>query len=142
MVSERSGFEHIDHTADAGIRATAPDLSQLFENAATGLFDLILNLKTVDTELTRNIRVTATDREALLVAWLSELNYQFLTSRTVFADFQVQEIGETSLVAAIRGEPLDLTKHEIYTEVKAVTYHGLYIKETTEGFEAQIIFDL
>ena len=103
---------------------------------------LLRDLPQVDREQTRRISVSATDQEALLVAWLSELNYLFLTSRTVFAQFELQEIGETSLVAEVRGEPLDLNKHEIYTEVKAVTYHGLYIRKTAHGLEAQIIFDL
>ncbi|MFQ5649652.1 MAG: archease [bacterium] len=135
-------FNHIEHTADAGIKVFASDMKTLFENAAAGLFDLITNLDKVACRDFRDVHVESTDREALLVRWLSELNYLFLTQEMIFADFEISQLNERRLLARIGGEPLDLDKHEIYTEVKAVTYHGLYIEERSNGCEAQIIFDL
>ncbi|NIR49285.1 archease [candidate division KSB1 bacterium] len=135
-------FEHIDHTADVGIKVYGSELSDLFTHAALGLFDIIANLEKVSPNLDRSITVEADDREALLVRWLSELNYLFFTEREIYKEFEITEIAETRLVAIVRGEKLDYERHEIYTEVKAVTYHRLYIKETECGWEAQVIFDL
>jgi len=37
---------------------------------------------------------------------------------------------------------LDLSRHTLKTEIKAVTYHGLEVKKTGQGWEAQVIFDI
>jgi len=135
-------YQYIDHTADLGIKVFGDTLAELFENAAFGLFDNITNLEKVSPNSEFSIEVQATDREALLVNWLSELNYLFLTRKELFNCFQVNQINDEHLTATVRGEKLNLDRHEIYTEVKAVTYHKLYVKETGQGWEAQVIFDL
>ena len=135
-------YEQIDHTADVGIKIYGSTVAQLFEHAALGLFDVIANLETVTPNSTRNFTVEASDREALLVNWLSELNYSFFTRCEIYKTFEVTRIDATKLSAQVVGEKLDPDRHEIYTEVKAVTYHHLYVRETTRGWEAQVIFDL
>ncbi len=135
-------YQHIDHTADLGIKVFGSTLAELFENAAFGLFDNITDLEKVNPNSEFRVEVQATDREALLVNWLSELNYLFLTRKELFASFHIREIEDEYLTATVAGEKLDLDRHEIYTEVKAVTYHKLYVKESARGWEAQVIFDL
>ena len=142
MKSSLQKYQYIDHTADLGIKVFGDTLAELFENAAFGLFDNITNLEKVSPNSEFSIEVQATDREALLVNWLSELNYLFLTRKELFNCFQVNQINDEHLTATVRGEKLNLDRHEIYTEVKAVTYHKLYVKETDQGWEAQVIFDL
>lgn len=135
-------YHQIDHTADVGVKVYGANLPELFENAAFALFDIITKLERVQPDLELEVTVEASDREALLVNWLSELNYLFLTRNELYKNFQVKKISDKHLVATITGQKLDLDQHEIYTEVKAVTYHKLYIKETAQGCEAQVIFDL
>lgn len=135
-------YQQIEHTADAGIKAFGSNMAELFANAALGMFEIIATLENVGTEIERLIQVEATDREALLVSWLSELNYLFLTKYEIYKDFKIDEICDTKLLARVRGEKTDYDRHEIYTEVKAVTYHQLYVKQTARGWEAQVIFDL
>lgn len=135
-------FEHIDHTADVGLLIYGGSLQELFENAALGLFDIITNLEKVTPTLHRQVEVSASDREALLVTWLSELNYLFFTEEEVYCEFHISEFDESHLIATVHGELFDRDKHEFYTEVKAVTYHQLTIKETSQGWQAQVIFDL
>ena len=135
-------YQHIDHTADLGIKVFGLTLAELFENAAFGLFDNITDLEKISPNSESSIEVHATDREALLVNWLSELNYLFLTRKELFKRFQIKKIDGKYLTATVQGEKLDLAKHEIFTEVKAVTYHKIYVKETAQGWESQVIFDL
>ncbi|MFQ5864522.1 MAG: archease [bacterium] len=135
-------YQLVDHTADAGIKVYGSNFAELFANAALGLFEIIANLDKVNPITERVIQVEATDREALLVSWLSELNYFFLTEHEIYKEFHIDEIIDTKMVARVKGEDLDYDRHEIYTEVKAVTYHMLYIKETARFWEAQVIFDL
>jgi SHS2 domain-containing protein len=142
MKPERPKYQHIDHTADVGIQVFGDTLKELFENAALGLFDIIANLENVVPAVERQMAVEASDREALLVSWLSELNFLFFTKREIYKEFAIENLSEVNLTAKVRGERIDYERHEIFTEVKAVTYHQLYIKETADGWEAQVIFDL
>ncbi|MFQ5770116.1 MAG: archease [bacterium] len=135
-------FRYIDHTADVGLKIYGANLAELFSNAALGLFEIIANLDKVYPYSERLINVEATDRAALLVRWLSELNYLFFTEGEIYKEFEIVNISNTKITSRIKGEKIDEARHEIYTEVKAVTYHDLYIKQIAQGWEAQVIFDL
>jgi len=135
-------FEPIDHTADVGYRLFAPSLPELFAVAGRALFDAITELRTIQSHLQKELSVTAPDREALLVAWLSELNYLCLTEFLLFGRFDIFSLSETQIQAVAHGERIDAKRHELKTEIKAVTFHGLYIRESAEGWEAQVIFDV
>lgn len=135
-------FEPIDHTADVGYRLFAPSLPDLFAIGGRALFDAITELDTVRARVQKSLSVHAADREALLVAWLSELNFLCLTEFLLFARFDIQSLTETHVAAIAHGEKIDPRRHEIKTEVKAVTYHGLYVRATEQGWEAQVIFDV
>ena len=45
------------------------------------------------------------------------------------------------LKAKIKGESIDWDKHERKTEIKAITFHKMHVKETP-NFELQAIVDL
>ena len=82
-------FEIIDHTADVGIIAYGADMRQTFANAAKALFSIITELEDVEETLHRDIEVTATDQESLLVAWLNELIYLFDVDNIVLKRFDI-----------------------------------------------------
>jgi SHS2 domain-containing protein len=42
----------------------------------------------------------------------------------------------------VRGEPLDLERHSTRTDVKAVTYHQLSVRETAEGVVVTVFLDI
>lgn len=135
-------FEPIDHTADVGYRLFAPTLAELFAVAGRALFDAITGLDTIRPRLSRPVAAHAADREALLVAWLSELNYLCLTEFLLFARFEIQSLSATQIAAVAHGEKIEAQRHEIKTEIKAITFHGLYVRATEQGWEAQVIFDV
>lgn len=138
-----SWLKNIDHTGDAGMIVTAASLEQLFARAAEGMFSLITDVRRVYPQKRRRVRVEAPDREALLVHWLSELNVRHIIAEELYCGFRVLSLADTALRAEIAGEPIDLTRHEIFTEIKAVTFHDLSISQTAPGrWEARIIFDL
>jgi len=136
----------IDHTGDLGLRVTAPTLPQLFERAATGTFHILTDLDTVTPTTETPLTVTGRDPEALMVRWLSDLNYRHTVDRRLFCAFTVEAIEGTSdgrtLTATVRGEPIDPARHVVHTEIKAVTFHGLDIQQTDDGWTVQVIFDM
>jgi len=141
-----SWLHEIDHTGDVGLRVRADTLPQLFERAATGTFHVLTDLSDVHPSETTSLTVRGRDREALLLRWLSELNYRHTVDRRLYADFAVSSIraanGEWVLDATVRGEPIDSARHVVYTEIKAVTFHGLEIQRTDDGWVVQVIFDI
>ncbi len=134
-------FEILEHTADTGIIAYGKDLRQAFANAARGLFSLITELETVKEVLERDIEVTATDRDSLLVAWLNELIYIFDTEYILFKRFDITRLSQRHLVARGYGERVDRARHELKLGVKAATYHMLTV-EQKDGWRLQVLFDI
>ena len=134
-------FEIVNHTADVGIIAYGANIKQAFANAAKGLFSLITELDDVQEVLHRDIEVTATDKESLLVEWLNELIYQFDTENIIFKRFDITELDNTRLKAKNYGEKVDSARHKLKTGVKAATYHMLKV-DKDDGYKVQVIFDI
>lgn len=142
MPDNRPRYEQIDHTADVGLLVRGETLHALFEDAAAGLFDVITDRSLVESREERTVVVGASDREDLLVCWLSELNFLFSTEGALFSDFKVLEIDEKRLEARVTGEALDPARHAVRVEVKAVTYHRLRVEAVPSGWEAVVFFDI
>ena len=135
-------YELFDHTADLGLRVRAPDLDTLFAEAAAGLFSAIVEEVTaVRPEVEQKLELSGTDREYLLFDWLRELLYRFDAGHMVYRDFAVT-VRPDGLTATVRGEPLDPARHALSHEVKAITYHGLKVEQTADGWLAEVIVDI
>jgi Uncharacterized conserved protein len=81
-----------------------------------------------------------------MVEWLSELNYRHTVDHVLYSAFEGVSIEETdnglALTATARGEPIAPERHTVYTEIKAITFHGLDVHETDDGWAVQVIFDV
>ena len=139
-------YEVFEHTADVGLRVRATELSQLFVDAARGLFSvMVANLDAVRAVQQVSFSLNGENLEGLWHDWLAELLYTFHGRRLLLAEFQV-EVGEAAgnlaLTATARGEPIDLSRHQIDMEVKAITWHGLKVEQQAEGWLAEVILDI
>lgn len=136
-------FEYLEHTADAGMRVWGDSMDLLFTNAAMGLFEMMAVIDSIDEIISIDIEVTADSIEMLLVSWLDELIYQHEVEEIFFKRVEILDINSNGLSARVYGEPTNFEKHIVYTEIKAVTYHQLYVREIENSvLEAQVIFDL
>jgi SHS2 domain-containing protein len=135
-------FTILEHPADLGIEATGATLAEAFENAAAALMSIILDTSTVQLRETREITLFASDREQLLVKWLSEVLYLYDGQRFVGKEFKVLPIAETRLQASVRGEAFATEKHSTRLDVKAVTYHQLKIEEDAHGARVVVYLDI
>jgi len=135
-------FEILDHTADIGIMVYGEDLKSLFENAGEAFFHLITDLKKVRLRTERRIEIGGESLERLMVDWLNELLYLHDVENLLFKRFRVESAGEAGLKAKVNGEIFQEGVHVIKTEVKAVTYHQLEVRQEKGGWRARIIFDL
>jgi len=137
-------YEIFDHTADLGLRIRADDLAELFEESARALFSVIVvNFDQVRPLERLAFALEAQRRDELLRDWLGELLYVFHTRRMVFSQFAVNlSNSDARLRATAEGEPIDPARHEIDTEIKAITYHGLQVARHGDGWLAEVIVDV
>lgn len=135
-------YKLLDHTADIEIIAYGEDISALFGNAAYAMFDILVNAEEIYETETFSLHASASSIDELLVAWLSELLYQYETERIVFCRFDINSIDGKGVSALVSGEKIDQSRHEVKTEIKSVTYHQLNVEEIDGGWEAQVVFDV
>lgn len=143
MIEGKIEYQVLEHTADTGFLVRAESLALLHEKAASALFDLMVDLNLVRVgEVEHQIEVDAPDRETLLVAWLGEILSLSAATECLFCAFSVDEISNGRLVGRVRGEEVDLDRHEFKTEIKAVTYHHLLVSEDRDGWSARVLVDI
>jgi SHS2 domain-containing protein len=135
-------YKFINHTADVGIKVWGESLKSLFENTAYSMFDILTELDKVKVKESLAVEIEGKRTDELLVDWLRNLLYKFNGEGYLLREFNIEEIGKKGLKAKVRGEKLNLSRHTLRTEIKAVTYHGLEVKKTGQGWEAQVIFDV
>jgi SHS2 domain-containing protein len=131
-------YEEIEHTADLAIKAYGRDIKELFANAAWGMGQLMANLEEVEPQAQRQIHLTATDYEALLVDWLNELLYLHEMEGEFYIAYEIESLSPTELRATVQGGKVSKVK----AEIKAATFHDLEIRGTGRGFETTIVFDV
>ncbi|WP_456396961.1 archease [Thermococcus sp.] len=139
-------WEHYEHTADVGIRGYGETLEEAFENVAVALFDVMVDVRKVESKECREVEAEGEDLMALLYSFLEELLILHDTEGVVFSDFEVR-IEKTPdgyrLKAKACGEPLDYEKHGPKEEVKAITYHDMKIEQLPDGkWMAQLVPDI
>jgi SHS2 domain-containing protein len=135
-------YETFDHTADVGLRVRAPTLDQLFAEAGRGFFSLIVaNLESVRPVQEVTLEIEGNRHDDLFFDWLAELLYLFDTQHLLACQFEVRT-NQSGLKATVRGESVDLERHELDMEIKAVTYHGLKVEREGDEWLAEVILDL
>ena len=135
-------YTYIDHTADFGVHVHGTTPADLFSNAAEALFDQLTDREDLRETESRQIRITGEDRPDLMVNWLRELLYLWAGEDLLIKRVDIDTVSESDLTATLFCEPFDPERHEIKEEIKAVTYHGIRVDQTAEGWEAMIIFDV
>jgi len=135
-------YETFDHTADIGLRVTAPDVDSLFADAGRGFFSVIVtNLDDVRPRTRVEFNVAGAELDYLLVDWLNELLFAFESRRLLLSEFDVS-VGAGGLAAVAQGETVDDRRHQLEHEVKAITYHGLKIEQVDGNWTAEVILDI
>ncbi len=133
-------FEELSHTADVRIRVKAPTLDMLFSDAFRALMETVFGNDRRDT-LKKALRVESDDCESLLLDFLSETLFVCEVEGLVFSSAEIHLSG-TTLTAVMTGEPFDPARHSCGTEVKGISYSGLSIVQDTNGYMADILFDV
>jgi len=131
--------------ADVAFEAYGKNLGEAFGNAALATFEVQTDTKKVKAKVSKNVKIEAENKEALLFDWLSELLYLRDVKSMFFSKFDVK-ISEKNkrfvLIAKAYGEKINRKKHELKTEVKAVSYQLMQIEEKTGKCRVRVILDV
>jgi SHS2 domain-containing protein len=137
MRASNAGFREIEHTADWELEVWAPDITSLLEQAARGMVSLVGVQLEDGPRQEISFEIEASDRESLLVGFLSEILYYGENEGLGFDGFKLDWDGR-HLSAHLEGARIRLVEKEI----KAVTWHNLQVREGKRGLETRLVFDV
>lgn len=135
------GRKLVDVEADVGFEVWASDLNSLFEEAALAMYEIMVDVESVNPVVEKELELESEDLSLLLHSWLSELLFITDVEGLVFSKFEVTVEG-TKLRGRAWGEPVDPKRHNPKTEVKAVTYYKLRVEKEGDLWRAVVILDL
>lgn len=139
-------WELIDHQADVGLQATGETLETALADGVRGMLTLMVDPESVKLEQVWEVRASGSDPATLFVALLNSVLAARDIHNALFHDIAIDsldQIGpEWHASCRIFGEPVDLNRHEVDTDVKAATYGGLIGEQTDSGWRLRCLLDL
>ena len=136
----------MEHGADIGFEVKSGDLEELFREAGKAVFSVMVDVNNLQAKESVPLELSASTLDDLLYEWLSELVSIANLKNQAYCEFSDLNILETdsgyTLNAVVRGERIDPDRHELGTEVKAVTYQGLEIEKEKDGWGCRYVVDV
>jgi SHS2 domain-containing protein len=131
-------YEILEHLADLKIRAFGKTKEELFLNMMKGMMESVKPEGLTKGEK-REIKISSSNLEALLVDFLSEVLYLSQTNKEIYKDIKFKKMTDTELEGELFGQKVE----RFGEDIKAVTYHGLEIHQKEDStWEATVLFDI
>jgi SHS2 domain-containing protein len=144
--SQKKDFEFLEKTqSDICFKAYGRDLEELFVNSAKALFSIICKIDMVPKKREFKVSLIETPEE-LLYDWLTKLLVIYDSEEVFLSDFKVDisplkgADNKYQLNARCFGDKAN-SKLSL-TQVKAITRYMFELKQTKEGYEAQVVVDV
>jgi len=146
-------YEILEHISDLKIKALGKDKKEAFKNALLGMFggarykpiSKIKNFTPTPnfgvgaSKSKREIKISSSDLQSLLVDFLSEALYLSEINQEVYYDVQFKKFSDKNIEGILSGKKLK----RIGVQIKGVTYHGLDIHQKKDKtWEAILLFDI
>ncbi|MBI2579344.1 MAG: archease [Candidatus Aenigmarchaeota archaeon] len=127
--------------ADVAFESKGRTLEEMFVSAAEAMTStMVKDLRTIKPKVRKKLSLKAENVEKLLYAFLEELIFLKDSKIMVFSKFKLK-VTETSLSGEMSGEKLDMKKHEMLVDVKAVTMHMFDVKKNGK-WKARVVLDV
>ncbi len=145
-MSKNKKYKFLENVAlaDIAYEAYGKNLEEVFENAATAIFELSAELKTVDAKTKLDIILENEKLDNLLYDFLSEILFLKDAKYMVFKKVKVTIKEDTinKLHAILEGDSIDSEKQHLENDIKAVTMHMFELKKERNGYKATIVVDI
>ncbi len=131
-------------SADAAFEASGSTLEEVFRDSAVATFEVMADTKTVKPLLTHEIMLENEAVDGLLIDWLSELVFLKDSESLLFSvfDVNIKKNDVYILKGVAKGDKIDREKHNLRSDVKAVTYHLLEVKKIGDKWVARVVLDI
>jgi SHS2 domain-containing protein len=106
------------------------------------MFASMYDLEGLQPDRQREVSVRGSDLEVLLVAWLQELIFLFEVEDELYVAADLHEVTDTTARGTVLARAIGPEIMQIGAAVKAVTYHGLSLRQVDDGWEATLLFDV
>ncbi len=137
-------IEFFDHIADVLFEARGSSFAKALENAAKAMFQTIADTRRVKPSECFGVRVSASSREDLVVASLTELLVEGENRELFLTSFKVKTLEETAggfnVAGEARGTPFDPKRGRV--GVKAVTFHELSVRQVGGKWVVRVLLDI
>ena len=134
-------FKFLEHTADVQFQAFGKTVEEMFGNAGLAMFNSMYDGK-VKAKKMAKIKASGKDFESLLYNFLEELLVLFDGNHFFLSNIKSLKIDEEDfkLEAEIMGD--SAKNYEIHIDVKAITYHGMFVKQQGKTWICQVVLDV
>ena len=141
MTKNDEKFKFLEHTADIKFKAFGSTIKEVFENSALALFNIFYD-KTVEEKKAYKIKVKGDNFENLLYNFLEEFLILFDSKNFLPCRIKSFELNEKKfkIRAVIVGD--DLSDYNASVHVKAITYHGMFVKRQKNNWVSQVLVDV
>ena len=140
-MSDDEFFREFEHTGDIGIEVVAPSRAELFARPVIAMGRIMVTPDAIEPREHRALEIAAASDDDLMHDALSAALSLFLGDGFIWRDTSAEERGG-GLLVKLTGEPFDRNRHQLLTELKAVTYHQLKVAGSDGIWTARIIFDV
>ena len=129
--------------ADVAFEAESSTVDGLFETCASAITDIMVDPRTLRSEVSREFSFRSPDLDRLLYDFLTELIVVKDVDSLLFRKFEVRVSKDgTSLSAVAKGEPIDRERHRLRNDVKAVTMHLFGVKHEGGRWKTTVVLDI
>jgi SHS2 domain-containing protein len=140
MIEKR--WRTFEHPSDLGLEAWGESLPALLEALGDALAAQICLAGRGKPQERVDVSVQADDVAELAVEFLARLLGLAAIGHRVITDVAVDRADATSMHARVGLEKVDLARHELGAEIKAVTYHQLLVEQRAGQWHARVLLDL
>lgn len=142
-----TGYKFLEEVVigDICFEAEGESLEELFTNAGFAVEVSMVKLETVQEKDSKEFKLEHEDLDRLFIDFLDELIFLKDTEGFLVKRFELglsESDGKQILDARVHGEEIDVDKHELEHDLKAITMHMFKFEKTDKGFYARVVIDI
>lgn len=128
--------------ADIYVEVEAKTLEEIFTDSGKAIIGVMGNPETVESDEKVYLTIQNNDNEKLLFEFLEEIISKKDEMHMVFNNIENISINNGKLECALTGEKININKHELRQDVKAITYHHFKLVKNKENWKATFVVDV
>jgi SHS2 domain-containing protein len=135
-------YRFLEHTADALFEAFGESFEELLVNSAKAMCSVMYELEKVEPKEKILVKAEGKNKEELLHNFLGAVLFEIQSNEMIFRNFKILALSDESAEIELQGEKIDREKHELKSEIKAITWHEFSVKKEGNKWAAKVLVDV